>query len=81
MDRGKLKEKLEQEEDPGRPWGNIRHKLEDILIIGLATLIGDGEDFEDREVFGAHREADLRKFLELPHGIPDESTFFGYLPG
>ncbi|GHV74603.1 ISAs1 family transposase [Spirochaetia bacterium] len=28
------------------------------------------------EVFGRSREAELRSFLELPHGIPDESTFF-----
>jgi predicted transposase YbfD/YdcC len=28
------------------------------------------------EASGHEREAELRKFLELPHGIPDESTFF-----
>jgi predicted transposase YbfD/YdcC len=28
------------------------------------------------EQFGLSRERELRKFLELPHGIPDESTFF-----
>jgi len=27
------------------------------------------------ETFGLEREAELRKFLELEHGIPDESTF------
>jgi hypothetical protein len=57
------------------------HKLEDILVIGLATLLCGGEDFEDMEEFGVSRERDLREFLELPHGIPDESTFFGYLHG
>jgi predicted transposase YbfD/YdcC len=28
------------------------------------------------ETFGRERETELRKFLELPEGIPDESTFF-----
>jgi hypothetical protein len=56
--------------------GNIRHKLEDILVIGLVTLICNGQDFEDMEVFGREREAELRKFLELPSGIPDGSAFF-----
>jgi hypothetical protein len=61
---------------PRRPWGNLRHKLEDILVIGLAVLVCNGSDFEDKEAFGAYREAELRKFLELPNGIPDENTFF-----
>ncbi|MDR3140061.1 MAG: ISAs1 family transposase [Treponema sp.] len=76
MDIGKLKERLEKIGDPRRQWGNLRHKLEDILVIGLATLVCDGEDFEDMEAFGREREKELKTFLELPHGIPDEITFF-----
>ena len=76
MDIVRLKEKLENIPDPRRPWGNLRHKLEDILVIGLAALLCNGEDFEDMEAFGQEREAELRRFLELPGGIPDESTFF-----
>jgi hypothetical protein len=76
MDIGKLKEKLERITDPRRQWGNLRHNLEDILVIALATLLCDGEDFQDMETFGQEREEELRKFLELPDGIPDESTFF-----
>jgi predicted transposase YbfD/YdcC len=76
MDIEKLKERLERVADPRRQWGNLRHKLEDILVIGLTTLVCDGEDFEDMEAFGREREQELKTFLELPHGIPDESTFF-----
>jgi hypothetical protein len=25
--------------DPRRQWGNLRHKLEDIFVIGLAALL------------------------------------------
>lgn len=71
-----LKIKLESIEDPRRTsCGNIRHKLEDIIIIGLCTLICDGEDFADMEEFGIQRQSWLSQFLELPNGIPDSDTF------
>jgi hypothetical protein len=76
MDIAALKEKLGNIPDPRGPWGNLRHKLEDILVIVLATLLCNGEDDEDMEAFGLEREAELRKFLELPQGILDESTVF-----
>ena len=56
-------------------YGNIRHKFEDIIIIGLCTVIYGGEDFADMEEFGKTRKEFLAKFLELPNGIPDSNTF------
>ena len=71
-----LKEQINNLTDPRRTsYGNIRHKLEDIIIIGLCTIICGGEDYADMEAFGTEREAFLRKFLELPNGIPDSDTF------
>lgn len=71
-----LKEEIKTMSEPRRTrYGNIRHKLEDIIIIGLCTVICGGEDFTDMEEFGEEREEFLRKFLELPHGIPDSDTF------
>lgn len=55
--------------------GHILHKLEDIIIIGLCTLICNGSDFIDMEEFGKAREEWLREFLELPNGVPDSDTF------
>ena len=76
MEMEKLKGCLEKVEDPRRTdRGNIRHRLEDILIIGLCTLICNGEDFVDMEMFGRQREGWLRTFLSLPNGIPDSDTF------
>ncbi len=40
--------------------GNIRHKLENIIIIGLSTLLCGGEDFPDMEEFGKERANWLR---------------------
>ena len=59
MDIVRLKEKLGEIADPRRSWGNLRHKLEDILVIGLATLLCNGSDFEDMEEFGLERETDM----------------------
>ena len=71
-----LKDKIKNVSDPRRiSYGNIRHKLEDIIIIGLFTTICGGEDFADMEAFGHEREDFLKTFLELPNGIPDSDTF------
>lgn len=75
MDIMKLKESLGGVSDPRREWGNYRHKLMDILVIGLCTVICGGEDFEDMEEFGTERIQWLKGFLELPNGIPDSDTF------
>jgi hypothetical protein len=71
----KLKAEIKGITDPRREWGNKRHKQEDILIIGLCSVISSGEDFVDMEEFGRDRENWLRGFLELPNGIPDSDTF------
>jgi hypothetical protein len=47
---------------------DFAYRLEDIPVIGLATPVCNGRDFEGMEVFGREREAELRKFLELPNG-------------
>lgn len=71
-----MKKALQGVEDPRRTErGHILHKLEDIIIIGLCTLVCNGEDFADMEAFGELREEWLRQFLELPHGIPGSDTF------
>ena len=71
-----LREKLQGLEDPRRTGkGNMRHELEDIIIIGLCSLICNGNDVSDMEDFGEARQAWLQQFLELPHGIPDSDTF------
>ena len=76
MNIEELKEGIQKISEPRRTrYGNIRHKLEDIIIIGLCTVICGGEDFADMEAFGKSRQDYLAKFLELPNGIPDSDTF------
>ena len=76
MEIEKAAERLRAQEDRRRTErGNIRHKPEDVIIIGLCILICNGEDFADMEEFGKEREEWLRQFLTLPNGIPNSDTF------
>lgn len=76
MDIQSLKKEIAGLHDARRTaYGHIRHRLEDIVDIGLCVAICGGEDFADMETFGRERERRLRGFLELPNGIPDADTF------
>jgi predicted transposase YbfD/YdcC len=71
----RMKESLQGIADPRREWGNLRHKLVDMLVIALTTIIIGEHDFEAMEDWGLEREEWFRGFLELPNGIPDKDTF------
>lgn len=61
---------------------NRRHKLLDIITIIICASICGAEKWDDIAAFGKAKESWLRKFLELPHGIPSHDTFarvFGML--
>jgi len=71
----RMKDHLAQIPDPRRQWGNLRHKLVDILIIALCAVIIREDEFDAMEDWGLEREEWLTGFLELPNGIPDKDTF------
>ena len=52
-----------------------RHKLIDVLVIGVCSILTVGEGFTDMECFGRAHEEWFRGFLALPHGIPSHDTF------
>jgi len=63
-------------EMPEHRKGNaIRHKLGDILTIGILCILCNGETFTGMELFGETHEEELRKYLELPYGIPSHDVF------
>jgi len=51
------------------------HRLIDILVIGICTLLCGGESFNDMEDFGEAKHVWFKTFLELPGGIPSHDTF------
>ncbi|MCJ8165657.1 ISAs1 family transposase [Pontibacter sp. E15-1] len=50
------------------------HKRSDILMLSLCAVLCGAEDFEDIATYGRQKEAFLRRFLHLPHGIPSHDT-------
>lgn len=52
-----------------------RHQLLDIVAIALCAVICGADTWVEVEAFGRAKEAWLRTFLALPHGIPAHDTF------
>ena len=53
---------------------NTRHKLEDIVVITLLALLAKCNEWTEIESFAKKKEKWLRKYLELPNGIPSHDT-------
>jgi len=53
----------------------LKHKLLDIVIIAILAVICGADSWTDIAAFGEAKEIWLRKFLELPNGIPSHDTF------
>lgn len=51
------------------------HKLTDIMFIALCAVISGADSFEEMVEYGRSKESFLRRFLELPNGIPSHDTF------
>jgi predicted transposase YbfD/YdcC len=51
------------------------HKLMDIIVIAICAVICGAEGWTDIAEFGRAKETWLKKFLELPNGIPSHDTF------
>ena len=58
-----------------RQSGKVEHKLIDIIIITTCAVICGANNWVEVAEFGKERENWLRKFLELPNGIPSHDTF------
>lgn len=61
-------------QDP-RDGGNTRHHFGEILFIALAGVLCGVRSYEMMEEFAELHEAWLRKWLQLPNGIPCDNTF------
>lgn len=60
--------------DPRRKHRRL-HRLQDLLVIALCAVIAGAQDWQDIETFGRKRYDWLKRFLELPHGVPSHDTF------
>jgi predicted transposase YbfD/YdcC len=69
-----LRSIFSQLEDP-RSHINKLHKLEDILLIGIISVICAADTWKNMETYARAKEGFLRTFLDLPYGIPSDDTF------
>ncbi len=53
----------------------VKHKLIDIIFIVVCATISNCNDWPEIEIWAIEREDWLRKFLELPNGIPSQYTY------
>lgn len=60
--------------DPRKVTRNKLHKLEDIVMITLCAVLAGHEDWVSIEDFAHANEEWLRRFLELPNGVPSHDT-------
>lgn len=60
--------------DPRRETALKLHKLSDILTLSLLAMISGCENDEEIEEYGIVKENFLRKFLELPNGVPSHAS-------
>lgn len=58
-----------------RQEAKVHHLLTEVLFISVAATLANAVTWGQMEAFAHAREEWLRKFLELPYGIPSHDTF------
>jgi len=61
-------------EEP-RMENKTRHKLIDLVVVAVCGTLCGAESWTEIELFGQEKEKWLRKYLELPNGIPSHDCF------
>src|SRR5262249_7542013 len=51
-----------------------RHSLENILVIAVCAVIAGAQDFQQVALFAQKRQEWLKRFLDLPNGVPSPGT-------
>jgi predicted transposase YbfD/YdcC len=70
-----LLQQLQALPDPRRPGKNLKHRLDELLLMGFCAVVAGANDCVEIAVW-ANRHLDfLRTFLDLPNGVPSHDTF------
>lgn len=70
----KIKKNADEVPDYRHP-SYSRHLLGDIIMIVFFAILGNANEWGEIESFAKKKEKWLRKYLELPYGIPTDDTF------
>lgn len=63
-----------QKQEDIRYQPNVRHKMDDIILITLFALLAKCNEWTEIATFAKKKEEWLKKHLELPYGIPSHDT-------
>ena len=63
-----------KKQDDTRYQPNVKHKMEDIILITLFAVLAKCNEWTEIETFARKKEKWLRQYLELPNGIPSHDT-------
>src|ERR1051325_4669049 len=74
-ERSGLVEALAGVPDPRRQCQDLRHALADALVLGFCGVLCGCDDFVEIPAFPSSKEAFVRRFLDLKHGLPSHDTF------
>lgn len=69
----KLLEYLDMVTD-NRQAKKVKHKMGDIIALVFFAMLANADEWVEIETFGEEHEEFLRKYLELPNGIPSHDT-------
>lgn len=69
----KIKKQADAVSDYRHP-SYTRHQLGDIIMIVFFAVLGNANEWGEMESFAKKKEKWLRKYLELPYGIPTDDT-------
>lgn len=58
-----------------RQLGKVKHKLENIIAITIAAVICGCENWYEIEDYGKQKQPWLKRFLDLPYGVPTHDTY------
>ena len=53
----------------------VQHLLGDIIMIVFFAVLGNADEWAEIEAFAKVKEKWLRKYLELPNGVPTDDTY------
>jgi predicted transposase YbfD/YdcC len=70
-----LMERLKTMPDTRRQCRNLKHRLEDILVLGFCGVLAGCDDFVEIADWAVDNVEFFGTFLALPHGIPSHDTF------
>ena len=70
-----LVEQVQLIPDLRRQCRNLKHRLEDVLVLGFCGVLAGCDDFVEIADWAHLNVTFFRTFLELPHGVPSHDTF------